>query len=151
MGYVTYKCSELPILFDCVQAGHKDILVGGADVGGIRVYPQGRATIFLYETKWNQPFSMLQSDSSTFSFQDFVDADGDGLVVRHAYTERYPLLMSLRLKPLQPPARVLGATRFCDICAEPDSNKTRAGSRHKLGPGPLISLEILEIQFCQRR
>lgn len=105
-------------MFDCVRAGHKDVLAGGADVGGIRVYPHGRATIFLYETKWNQPFSMLQSDSRSFSFQDFVDADGDGLVVRHAHTERYPVLMSLRVDLYNRlPARVLGATTCRDILA----------------------------------
>jgi hypothetical protein len=58
-------------------------MLGGTDVGSILVYPEGRATSFLYETKWNNPFNVLKTESGGFFYQRFIDADGDGDLVRH--------------------------------------------------------------------
>jgi hypothetical protein len=70
------------VLIVCARAGYDDLLFGGRDVGSILVYPQSRATSSLHETEWNNPFNVLSTDSNGFFYQQFIDADGDGDVVR---------------------------------------------------------------------
>lgn len=70
------------IITVCVRAGYDDLFFGGRDVGSILVYPQSRATSSLHETEWNNPFNVLSTDSNGFFYQQFIDADGDGDVVR---------------------------------------------------------------------
>jgi hypothetical protein len=59
-------------------------MLGGRDVGRIVVYPQDRAASFLHETKWNNPFDVMNTNSGGFFYQKFLDADGDGDLVRRA-------------------------------------------------------------------
>lgn len=70
------------VLIVCARAGYDDLLFGGRDVGSILVYPQSRAISSLHETEWNNPFNVLSTDSNGVFYQQFIDADGDGDLVR---------------------------------------------------------------------
>lgn len=50
------------------------------------MYPQSRASTYLFETQWNNPFNVL-TDAGGFFYQQFIDADGDGDVVSENLVE----------------------------------------------------------------